>query len=186
MTKYRNDIECPYCGHPQDINHDDGYGYSEDRKHEQQCTSCDKHFAYVTSIIYSYEAFKADCLNDNNHDWKPTTTIPKEHTQMKCSICDERREPTPAEKIQYNIPPTIQDQINGYISLIVGDATDTERRELLDKEYEMISRWRDSIVNLQDLTSEQQHMIRRYLDVPKSLRAGYHIAIFNERFNNKK
>ena len=29
------DVDCPYCGHPQDINHDDGYGYEEVVLHQQ-------------------------------------------------------------------------------------------------------------------------------------------------------
>jgi len=28
-----NDVECPYCGAEQEINHDDGQGYDEDVLH---------------------------------------------------------------------------------------------------------------------------------------------------------
>jgi hypothetical protein len=34
------DTNCPYCDADIEINHDDGYGYEEDRKHEQQCNNC--------------------------------------------------------------------------------------------------------------------------------------------------
>jgi len=30
-----SDVECPYCGADVEINHDDGYGYTEDCLHEQ-------------------------------------------------------------------------------------------------------------------------------------------------------
>jgi transposase-like protein len=35
-----SDINCPYCGAGNDINHDDGFGYAEDIRHEMQCASC--------------------------------------------------------------------------------------------------------------------------------------------------
>jgi len=91
------DVSCPYCGTYQDINHDDGYGYEEDVKHEQQCNNCDKYFTYTTSIVYYYEAEKADCLNGDEHDWEPTHTYPKEFTKMECTYCGERREPNEEE-----------------------------------------------------------------------------------------
>jgi hypothetical protein len=73
-----DDVNCPYCGAPQEINHDDGRGYSEDDKHEQQCNECEKIFVFTTSISYYYEAEKADCLNDGEHNYKRTHTIPRE------------------------------------------------------------------------------------------------------------
>jgi hypothetical protein len=59
MTKgaIMSDVKCPYCEHEQEINHDDGYGYDEDRKHEQACTACRKYFQFQTSISYDYEVF---------------------------------------------------------------------------------------------------------------------------------
>jgi DNA-directed RNA polymerase subunit RPC12/RpoP len=63
-----NDIECPYCGADQEINHDDGYGYEEGKTHEQECGDCGKNFAYTTSISFYYEAAKADCLNGLPHN----------------------------------------------------------------------------------------------------------------------
>ena len=41
------DVECPYCGTGQEINHDDGYGYEEDDPHEQSCPHCDKTFVFT-------------------------------------------------------------------------------------------------------------------------------------------
>ena len=92
-----SDINCPYCGEPQDINHDDGRGYSEDGFHEQQCNMCEKNFVFTTSISYHYEAEKADCLNDGEHNYKATTTILIEYTKMRCTMCDEQRTPTEKE-----------------------------------------------------------------------------------------
>jgi len=92
-----NDIECPYCGTEQEINHDDGYGYEEDETHEQQCVSCDKSFAFTTSISFCYEANKADCLNGGKHKYKPTRTVPREYTKMRCTDCGLERKPTNIE-----------------------------------------------------------------------------------------
>lgn len=64
------DVKCPYCGSEEEINHDDGYGYAEDRKHQQQCGECDKNFTFTTSISYYYEAEIADCLNGQPHKMK--------------------------------------------------------------------------------------------------------------------
>lgn len=91
------DIECPYCGKEQEINHDDGYGYEEDRIHQQQCDDCDKYFTYTTSISYHYDPSKADCLNDSEHTFKSTHTYPKEYTRMECTQCGETRRPTEQE-----------------------------------------------------------------------------------------
>lgn len=48
-------VKCPYCNKSQKINHDDGYGYEEDRIHQQECDSCDKTFIYTTSIVFYYD-----------------------------------------------------------------------------------------------------------------------------------
>lgn len=93
------DVKCPYCDADQEINHDDGYGYEEDEVHQQQCSECDKHFTFTTSISYYYDAQKADCLNDGEHDFNPTHTTPVEYTKMRCSMCDEERKPTESEMI---------------------------------------------------------------------------------------
>jgi hypothetical protein len=95
-----DDVNCPYCGAPQEINHDDGRGYSEDDKHEQQCNECEKIFVFTTSISYYYEAEKADCLNDGEHNYKRTHTIPRGYTKMRCTMCDEQRKPTEEEMKQ--------------------------------------------------------------------------------------
>ena len=68
-----SDVECPYCGLGQDINHDDGYGYEEDETHQQQCPRCKKTFTYKTCISTSYQVEKADCLNGFAHLWKVST-----------------------------------------------------------------------------------------------------------------
>lgn len=98
------DVECPYCGHPQDINHDDGYGYQEGENHQQVCGKCDKKFVFTTQISYDYDVYQADCLNGAEHNYQPQTVIPKCHTKMECKDCGEIRNPTPEEKIQYQIP----------------------------------------------------------------------------------
>lgn len=97
MSLHWDDVECPYCWAMQDINHDDGYWYQEDETYEQQCSECEKNFAYTTSIIYHYNAEKADCLNDWNHIWRPSVTYPKEYSRMRCESCDDTRQCTSEE-----------------------------------------------------------------------------------------
>lgn len=101
-----SDINCPYCGKSQDINHDDGYGYEEETLHEQQCGSCGKTFVYETSISYFYEPFKADCLNDGKHDYQPTQTWPKYASMMRCITCGNKRNPTDEERIKFGLLQT--------------------------------------------------------------------------------
>lgn len=98
------DVKCPYCGAEEEINHDDGYGYEEGMHHTQQCGSCHKEFVYFTSIHFSYDVQKADCLNGGEHKWLPSHTIPKAYTHMECEGCGEIRSPTDEERIKYEIP----------------------------------------------------------------------------------
>ena len=91
------DIECPYCGHSQEVNHDDGAGYDESTTHQMQCYECEKVFVFNTWITFNYSPEKADCLNGDDHDWKPTVTIPRQYTKMYCSMCDEERSCTADE-----------------------------------------------------------------------------------------
>lgn len=98
------DVECPYCGYEQDINHDDEYGYSEDETYNQQCGNCDNHFVFTTSIHFYYNVEKADCLNGSEHKYKPTITTPKCFTKMVCSICGDCRTPSLDEAFEYGIP----------------------------------------------------------------------------------
>ena len=97
------DLECPYCEKELDINHDDGFGYEEDIKHEMECPYCEKRFVFTTSISFYYEPEKADCLNDGNHDYELTHTYPKEFSKMRCSMCGDEREMTDEERIKFNI-----------------------------------------------------------------------------------
>lgn len=95
------DIECPYCGEDQEINHDDGAGYAEDELHQQQCGNCDKYFVFTTSIHYYYDASKADCLNGSEHDFQETNTYPKCCTRLKCTMCHEQNKlPRDSETIK--------------------------------------------------------------------------------------
>ena len=88
-----NDVECPYCGKGQEINHDDGYGYEVDEIYEQGCPDCKKVFAFTTSIHFHYDARKAPCLNDGEHDWKAIIGFPVEYFEGKqrCGYCAEER-----------------------------------------------------------------------------------------------
>jgi len=84
-----DDVDCPYCGKGQEICHDDGVGYDESKTHDQQCSDCDKYFAYTTSIIYHYEAEKAPCMNGEDHKWKPVWNPPPCWPDwVVCEYCD--------------------------------------------------------------------------------------------------
>lgn len=98
------DIQCPYCGEWEEINHDDGYGYSEDTMYEQDCGSCGKTFGFTTSISFYYEPHNVECKNDGKHDWRPTKTYPKFFTKMECSQCWEIRDLTEEERVHFDIP----------------------------------------------------------------------------------
>ena len=95
--------DCPYCGEPQEINHDDGYGYDENGIHHQQCGDCDKYFTFQTCIHFSYDLAQADCLNGGEHKFKASFTVPIEYTRMECVQCGEIRNPTTKEMADVHI-----------------------------------------------------------------------------------
>ena len=66
MYKRTPDLECPYCGHAQDVCND----YGEDMLQEETCHKCEKMFVFRSSISWSYEPHKADCLNGGEHKWE--------------------------------------------------------------------------------------------------------------------
>lgn len=79
-----SDINCPYCNAAQEINHDDGYGYEEDEKHEQHCSGCDKAFKFTTSIMYCYSAY---CSDEDDHDMdRPLPEMSPEY--FHCTKCE--------------------------------------------------------------------------------------------------
>ena len=93
-----SDASCPYCDADIDINHDDGAGYDESEIHQQECSNCERIFVFETSISFSYELSKADCLNGSDHSYKKTHTHPVEYTRMRCEICGYERALTELEK----------------------------------------------------------------------------------------
>lgn len=82
------DVHCPYCGTGIDICHDDGFGYEEGVAHQEDCPDCEKKFVFNTYISFSYEAFKADCLNDGNHQWVDSPTGHPLWKRRRCKDCD--------------------------------------------------------------------------------------------------
>ena len=92
------DFDCPYCGAPQEVCHDDGAGYTEGQRHEQTCHACDKTYVFETTIVLYYEPQKADCLHGSPHDLEITKTWPKKFARMRCKTCDYERQMTDAER----------------------------------------------------------------------------------------
>lgn len=83
-----DDVYCPYCGKPQEVCHDDGQGYEEDVLHEQSCDDCGKYFTFTTSISFSYNAYKADCLNGGEHEMVPVSHFPPHWPDwVRCKNC---------------------------------------------------------------------------------------------------
>lgn len=97
------DIQCPYCEKEFNICHDDGFGYEEGVKHQQECPHCGKSFVFETSISFHYEAEKADCLNGRKHDYEISATCPREFSIMRCKMCDDKRELTDKERTRFNV-----------------------------------------------------------------------------------
>ena len=77
------DVKCPYCKKSQEINHDDGYGYTEGVDYTQDCVDCGKEFKFTASISIDYEVFCAD----GEHDLEQSP-IEKYSNHYNCSKCD--------------------------------------------------------------------------------------------------
>jgi len=90
------DIKCPYCKHEQDVCSEEDY-YEQDQQHQMECEHCEKCFTFTTEVLFCYSPSKADCLNDGEHDWKPTNPYDERFIRMRCKDCDERRMPTADE-----------------------------------------------------------------------------------------
>jgi hypothetical protein len=82
-----NDTNCPYCDAEVEINHDDGYGYSESELHEQECKNCNKTFTFATTIHFYYDTYKADCLNDGEHVFKEQKVFSDDFIRFRCETC---------------------------------------------------------------------------------------------------
>lgn len=91
------DLNCPYCDAELEVCHDDGFGYSEDARHEMNCAECDKNFTFTTYMSFTYSPDKADCLNGAEHKFKKTSTYPRKYTKMICESCDKERPLTDVE-----------------------------------------------------------------------------------------
>lgn len=99
MKVNMKDIECPYCAEWQEINHDAGYGFDEGEIHHQECGKCGKSFAFTTMISFSYEAYKADCLNGSDHAMEKVVHHPANWPDWKrCKVCghEERGKYSPS------------------------------------------------------------------------------------------
>jgi rRNA maturation protein Nop10 len=89
------DVKCPYCGGEQDINHDDGYGLTEEDEHEQECGWCEKTFIFFTTFSLSYEV---QCQPDD-HVLEPPD--PDRHPHLyKCNKCGYYTSKKPNEEGQ--------------------------------------------------------------------------------------
>ena len=83
-----SDIECPYCNAGEEVCHDDGQGYEEDKKHEMMCGECGLSFVFTTHISFYYEPAKAPCLNGEQHNLSESKSFPRRYTKMRCEDCD--------------------------------------------------------------------------------------------------
>jgi hypothetical protein len=99
-----SDLECPYCGADQKVNHDDGAGYDENRRHEQECRDCGKTYVFDTAISFTYTPHKADCLNGTEHRLKFRKSWPHQYSRMVCQDCDFERQATETELSTHAAP----------------------------------------------------------------------------------
>lgn len=96
------DINCPYCDAELSIERNE-WTCNENVTHHMECPECEKSFVFDTTIIFIFQAHKADCLNEGSHEWEKTVTCPVEATQMRCRVCDEHRELTQEERTGFGI-----------------------------------------------------------------------------------
>lgn len=83
-----DDVECPYCGEEQEINHDDGHGYAGDTVHSQRCDGCGSNFGFETTKAFHYEVKKVPCLNGEDHVWEKVIHGPKYWPDwVRCKAC---------------------------------------------------------------------------------------------------
>ena len=85
------EIECPYCEHDFDLNHDDGAYYDESDSRETECPKCEKSFMVHSYQSWSFTGEKADCLNGSPHTFEPQSGFPRElfHGRFMCKDCGE-------------------------------------------------------------------------------------------------
>lgn len=84
-----SEVKCPYCGHEQEINHDDGYGYEEGPTHEQDCVSCERVFEYTTTISFSYDVY---CFEEEDHDLVQSRYEPSLYECKNCNYCEVKND----------------------------------------------------------------------------------------------
>jgi hypothetical protein len=75
-----SDVKCPYCGEYNEICHDDGYGYDEDKEYEQECSHCEKTFVFTTQISFWHNVY----CQDGDHDLKQS----RSERYLECTKCD--------------------------------------------------------------------------------------------------
>lgn len=84
-----DDIKCCYCGKWQEINHDDGYGYEEDKLHLQECVHCGKTFGYHTMITVSHSnAIDLPCKNGHSHKFKDKNSTSPDCFNVGVAVCE--------------------------------------------------------------------------------------------------
>jgi len=90
-------IKCPYCTKEVEIDYDDGFGYDQDVKWQQECDHCERTFYFTTHISIDHEAFAAPCIDSGEHNWKLTNAYPRKCVQWRCVCCDEEKAATREE-----------------------------------------------------------------------------------------
>ena len=85
-----SDFECPYCGKDVEVNRGD-MDCGEDALNPQECQSCEKVFTFTAHMHFTYTPYKADCLNDGEHDWQKTKTFPERFAKMRCKTCGDEK-----------------------------------------------------------------------------------------------
>lgn len=98
-------VACPYCHKEFDYDITDcGTDvFVNEEPFTTDCPNCGMVMLITPVMHLDLEVEECDCQGVN-HKWQPTNTMPKCFTKMECVHCHEERNPTPEEKIKYNIP----------------------------------------------------------------------------------
>lgn len=95
-----SDVECPYCGHEQEVCQDDGHACEDGAIYGEQCYKCEKYFALTPCISYSFSGEKADCMNGGDHNWAYGCHALQKKVRRVCLDCHKSEWVCESEKLK--------------------------------------------------------------------------------------
>lgn len=98
-------LECPYCNE-EFYEELEGCQYEDNCLSETECPKCEKMFVFRTNVSISLDAYKADCLNGEKHDYRPTNWYLVHEHQVglyKCYDCENTKKMTKEEALKLGL-----------------------------------------------------------------------------------